>query len=542
MADDQTLKEQRDRFLAFAFASADLFIEISDEGKIVFTAGAAKSITGIDDKTLIKKNWLDLFSAYEQSKMQRARELAKPGGRFGPILVTLNEQIVKRQAVLSAIKMPGNGKFYIALGVGNDLIAQIAPLLSLPGSSFAHGADDFADAARNAIFDAKLWGQPVEMTFFDFGPTTTVKEKFSAEDWPEVQKLITETLAVYSFGGSTAGEISDGRYSFVHDPAVSAADMKQKIDDIVRKYSTSGESLEIKDTTITTDFVDISKREIDRAVTYAVDKFEESKDGTIEIKSLKSGYKAYLSENEQKLKELRGFIERVSFIQHFQPIVDIATRELSHYEILTRFESGDSEEWISFAQDVGLAPNFDIAVCERAVNYIKFKAGGTRTRFSIDISGQSITDDKFMERLKEQVDKHKGIAERLTFEIRETMNIENLEKAGKFTRELGAMGFNITLDDFSAGSTCLHYLQNLKAHAVKIDGRRNLRGASSKRDTALLQNLARTCKDMEIDIIAEFISDENQAKTLAALGVKYGQGDLYAAAGTKPDYIAKKPA
>jgi EAL domain-containing protein (putative c-di-GMP-specific phosphodiesterase class I) len=89
------------------------------------------------------------------------------------------------------------------------------------------------------------------------------------------------------------------------------------------------------------------------------------------------------------------------------------TKEATHYEILSRFESGDTQEWIRFGEDAGLAPDFDLAVCERAINHIKFKAGNTRTKFSIDISGQSISDEEFCEKLKEQLAKQKGIAERL---------------------------------------------------------------------------------------------------------------------------------
>ena len=52
------IKTQRDRFLAFAFASSDLFVEISKSGKVTYALGASKTLSGIDDETLLGMDWL----------------------------------------------------------------------------------------------------------------------------------------------------------------------------------------------------------------------------------------------------------------------------------------------------------------------------------------------------------------------------------------------------------------------------------------------------------------------------------------------------
>jgi hypothetical protein len=52
MSDEKTLKEQRDRFVAFSFAVADLFIEVAESGKVIHVSGASKALTGIDEKAL----------------------------------------------------------------------------------------------------------------------------------------------------------------------------------------------------------------------------------------------------------------------------------------------------------------------------------------------------------------------------------------------------------------------------------------------------------------------------------------------------------
>ncbi|MBX2834338.1 MAG: PAS domain-containing protein, partial [Micavibrio sp.] len=104
---DAKLKKQRDQFLAFAFASADLFLEISESGKITFALGASKGMTGITDKEMMGMNWLSLFSAFDQAKLIDRLENARLGKRWGPELVDLNEDIIKRKGIITGIKMPG---------------------------------------------------------------------------------------------------------------------------------------------------------------------------------------------------------------------------------------------------------------------------------------------------------------------------------------------------------------------------------------------------------------------------------------------------
>ncbi|MGB4106221.1 MAG: EAL domain-containing protein [Alphaproteobacteria bacterium] len=535
MSDEKTLKEQRDRYVAFSFAVADLFIEVAENGKVVHVSGASKALTGIDEKALLNRNWLDLFSTYEQAKLINAREQTVPGRRIGPVLVTLNEQIGQKIASFSAIRMPKNDRFYISLGVSNEFLARIAPMVGLPGSTGFSDYDAYADAARDAVFDARLWGRDVELTFLDFINAEDMQKRFGKDGWGKVENAIGELMAQYSFGGHCAGVVAEGRYSFVHDKSVNLDELKQKIADITRA---AGMELEAQSRTVSGDLKNLDKKDIARALDFSIDEFGQK--GTAKgVKTLDDGYAEYLASNEAKLKEFKSIIERVSFTQFFQPIVDIKTREATHYEILSRFENGDTQEWIRFGEDAGLAPDFDLAVCERAVNHIKFKAGNTRTRFSIDISGQSIGDEKFFKKLKEQLAKHKNLFERLSLEITESANIENLSETSTFIKELQKDGFKIGLDDFHPSAAAQQYLESIKADFIKIDGRYIRRITASTREAALVRNLVKMCQDNGTEIIAEGVEEKSQADLLAEMGVKYAQGNFYAPAGPRTDYIVK---
>lgn len=48
-----TLRAERDRYVAFAFAAADLLLEVNENGVIVFAVGALRSLTRRDSATLV---------------------------------------------------------------------------------------------------------------------------------------------------------------------------------------------------------------------------------------------------------------------------------------------------------------------------------------------------------------------------------------------------------------------------------------------------------------------------------------------------------
>jgi PAS domain-containing protein len=62
----EQLREQRDRFLAFAFAASDLLLEIGDDSMIRYAVGATNQLLGGPPASVIGQGWLDLFVAEDR--------------------------------------------------------------------------------------------------------------------------------------------------------------------------------------------------------------------------------------------------------------------------------------------------------------------------------------------------------------------------------------------------------------------------------------------------------------------------------------------
>jgi EAL domain-containing protein (putative c-di-GMP-specific phosphodiesterase class I) len=189
-----------------------------------------------------------------------------------------------------------------------------------------------------------------------------------------------------------------------------------------------------------------------------------------------------------------------------------------------------------------MAADLDIAVCERAINYLLYKASNTRTKFSINLSGQSIQNEQFFKTLMAKLMMNKGLGQRVVFEITESSRITELAMVSNFIETLHKNGYEVCLDDFGAGGMSFQYLQRLNVDYVKVDRQYTQNLLNSNRDAVLLKNLARMCKELDIRVIGERIEEEAQAQKLQELGIEMGQGYYFGQPTVKPEYVQPKTA
>lgn len=540
MSEDQNIKIQRDKFLAFSFASADLFLEIGKDGQVIFSTGALKALLGIEESRIKGLNWLEIFDSKDRPVVKMLKYGASPGKRAGPIVVKLDNALVKnKNVILSGIKMPGSESFYLSIAVSGPLISRMADDMKASLNEGLLSREAFTEAAQENIIGAKLTHQDLDLTLLEIDTSDENIEKIGPDKWNAVVTSIGHLLKTKSVDGRSAGEISKGKYSVLHDKSISTDSLKEQVALLADENDIADLDLNVTSKTVSSDLSELSERDASRALVYTINEFER-KGTDITIDRLNNGFEAYLAANAEKVKDFHSFIERQSFGFVYQPIVDLGNLELVHYEILSRFDEGDTLEWVMFGEDMGLAPEFDMAVCERAIHYLTFKAGGTRTKYSINISGQSIEDPNFFTKLTKMLDSYDGLSDRLIFEITESAQIQNLSRVSQFVRDLQDQKYEVALDDFGAGSASFQYIQNLNVDYVKIDGRYTRRILNSQRDVAMIKNLTQMCKDLGIKVVAEYVEDSEQIEILRNLGVMYGQGYYFGKPESAPHYTKPK--
>ncbi|HKK05803.1 MAG TPA: EAL domain-containing protein [Gammaproteobacteria bacterium] len=144
--------------------------------------------------------------------------------------------------------------------------------------------------------------------------------------------------------------------------------------------------------------------------------------------------------------------------------------------------------------------------------------------FAINVSAQSMCDDKFFDFVAHEMARSGTSARHLCFEVTETAAMANLGHARRFVSELRAMGCRFALDDFGSGMSGFAYLKNLPVDFVKIDGSFVKDILNDDVDAAMVEAINRIAQVMGISTIAEFVETEAIRERLRALGVNYVQG------------------
>jgi diguanylate cyclase (GGDEF)-like protein/PAS domain S-box-containing protein len=144
--------------------------------------------------------------------------------------------------------------------------------------------------------------------------------------------------------------------------------------------------------------------------------------------------------------------------------------------------------------------------------------------FAINLSGQSLGEESFLEFVVEELDKSRVDPCRICFEITETAAISKLDAAMHMISVLKAKGCRFILDDFGSGLSSFAYLRDLQVDFLKIDGEfvQNMMEDRVKR--AMVESINQIGHVMGLQTIAEWVENRQTLEALKELGVDYAQG------------------
>ncbi len=146
------------------------------------------------------------------------------------------------------------------------------------------------------------------------------------------------------------------------------------------------------------------------------------------------------------------------------------------------------------------------------------------TKFSINISAQSLADDNFLDHVQSAVRESGIVPESLCFELTESSAVRNLDRARRFIRVLRKMGCRLALDDFGTGYCSFAYLKDLPVQYIKIDGvfvRDILENPLSETIVAATVSIA---KVLGADTVAEHVENDLVLQRLKQFEIDYFQG------------------
>lgn len=233
-------------------------------------------------------------------------------------------------------------------------------------------------------------------------------------------------------------------------------------------------------------------------------------------------------------KNLRKALDNNEFELHYQPQLDIATKKVSGFEALIRWNSPELGhvsplKFISIAEDTHLIIPIGEWVMRKACMFIKglHQQGYEELPVSVNISMLQLLQDDFIDKVTEVLEWSQLDAKFLELEITESILMESYEAIEGKLKLLRDRGIKIALDDFGKGYSSLNYLRQLPISTIKIDKTFiDTIGAAGKHKS-LTELMVRIGRAMGMCVVAEGVETQEQLDYLIKHKCDKIQGYLF---------------
>lgn len=514
------------RLLGFAFANADLLLEISPTGEIALAVGAGEALSGSMDTQLIGRPWREFIDPADRAMLQALFEGLGTGERGGPVLVRLSSTAdkVARAAAFSAYRLPENG------GAVSCTLAR-ATLADAPGAGRLHDRETFEDLATALLETARSSGAELELALVELAGLSAARQNAGPERG-KLEARLAGVLRAQSHGGRAATELGDDRFALVRTRGEAAEALVRRISRLLQSgIQPSAQAVPLRG--------EADPKRALRALRFSLDSF--LRDGTAgnAAASLSDALSRAMQQTLTEVGALGEAIRDRKFRLVYQPVVRLRDGILHHHETLVRFDQDESPfPQIRMAEELDLIEHLDLAVLEQAIRML---AGAEKLKLAVNVSGRTIMSPAYVNAATGLVQANPAIRGRLLFELTESAAIEDLARADRHLQALRGEGCHICLDDFGAGAASLAYLQQLGLDIVKIDGRYIRDLEVGGREATFVKHLVKMCGELGIRTLAEMVETAEAEAAVRKAGVDLAQGWRYGAAADVPLPPQNKP-
>ncbi|MGE8245570.1 MAG: putative bifunctional diguanylate cyclase/phosphodiesterase [Stenotrophomonas maltophilia] len=233
----------------------------------------------------------------------------------------------------------------------------------------------------------------------------------------------------------------------------------------------------------------------------------------------------------ERLANVSSAIAENRMLLYAQRIERVGDPEFLHYEVLVRMRSPEGAlqgpaEFMGAVERYGMAMALDRHVLSLLFRHLQVCPNHVQQLglCNVNVSAQSIAEPSFLAFVTDLLERNRGLARKLCFEITETAAVSNLAQARAFIDAVKARGCRMALDDFGSGLSSFGYLRQLPADMLKIDGVfvRDMNVDPVNR--AAVRAITEVGRELHMMVVAEWVESAVVADQLAQMGVEGLQG------------------
>jgi diguanylate cyclase (GGDEF)-like protein len=228
--------------------------------------------------------------------------------------------------------------------------------------------------------------------------------------------------------------------------------------------------------------------------------------------------------------ELRRALPAEEFELHYQPVVDLATNDISGFEALIRWRHPNRGlvapgSFISLAEEIGLiVPLGEWVIREACATAVGWPPD---LKVAVNLSAAQFKNPGLVNVIASALANSGLPAERLELEITETILLHNSEATLAMLYQLRALGVRIAMDDFGTGYSSLSYLQRFPFDKIKIDRSFVKDIAENVGSINIVRAVAALAQGLGIQATAEGVETQQQLEAIKAEGCSEMQGFLF---------------
>ncbi|WP_052100927.1 sensor domain-containing protein [Novilysobacter arseniciresistens] len=256
----------------------------------------------------------------------------------------------------------------------------------------------------------------------------------------------------------------------------------------------------------------------------------------------RNGWQAFtteLAEQQQQRLQLETHLRRAvgneEFHLVYQPQVDLATGRLAAVESLIRWTNPalgqmQPSRFIDHAETTGDIVGIGGWVLRQACRQLRDwrTAGLAIERIAVNVSYRQFLGEDLASNVRAALDESGLPGSALELEFTERVLIEDEPETLRTFEALRELGVMLTIDDFGEGYSALNYLRRLPIHGLKLSQLFVQGVPGNASDVAVCEAVTGIARSLKLGLVAEGVESDAQREFLLGLGVRIGQGFLFA--------------
>lgn len=350
---------------------------------------------------------------------------------------------------------------------------------------------------------------------FDFG--VTLESKLSQE----LEGVMSDSLKFESFFA-----LDNGNYAFVKN-IKNDSEIETTIDGL-KQFQEKINALDIEIDSILYDIgihICISyENNVYENVKYGMKQLMRTKQNFLVANDIAQEVHSVASKNLDILTKVREAIDTSNIVSYFQPIVDTKGTIVKNESLVRLIEQDGSV----------MAPFFFLDIAKQGKYYTQITSIVLKNSFkalektdfavSINLSAIDMENQALREEIYTLLQESESKAQRVTFELLEDEEMKDFETIKTFITKVKSFGVKIAIDDFGAGYSNYERLLDFQPDIIKIDGSLVKNIETSMFSVSIINSIILFAQDQGIEVVAEYVENENIFNILKELGIKYFQG------------------